>query len=179
MAFARTQLVTAALFAALAGGAMAQTPPPATAGGPAAAPRMHMHGQGDKQGHGRMDPAQRQERATQRLGELKQKLQITPAQEGAWNAFAAAHQPPATRMARPDREAMARMTTPERMDLMRAMRTQRNAEMDRRVEATKSFYAALTPDQRKLFDEQTGRFAQRGGRHGGHQGGHHGGMHRG
>jgi len=175
MAFARTHLVTAALLAALAGGVIAQTPPVATSGGPAAATRMHMHGHGDKQGHGRMDPAKRQEWADKRLGELKQKLAITPAQEGAWTAFAAAHQPPATPMARPDREAMSRMTTPERIDQMRAMRTQRNAEMDRRLDATKSFYAALTPDQRKLFDEQTGRFAQRGGRHGGH----HGGMHRG
>lgn len=172
MAFARTHIVTAALLATLVGGAMAQTPSPAPSGGPAAQ-RMHMHGQGDKQGHGRMDPAKRQEWANKRLGELKLKLQITPAQEGAWNAFAAAHQPPATPMMRPDREAMARMTTPERIDQMRAMRTQRNAEMDRRLEATKSFYAALTPDQRKLFDEQTGRFAQRGSRHGGHQGGMH------
>ncbi|MES2483091.1 MAG: Spy/CpxP family protein refolding chaperone [Pseudomonadota bacterium] len=175
MAFARTQFVTAALLAALAGGVIAQTPPVATSGGPAAATHTHMHGHGGKQGHGRMDPAKRQAYVTKRLGELKQKLAITPAQEGAWTAFAAAHQPPATPMARPDREAMSRMTTPERIDQMRAMRTQRNAEMDRRLDATKSFYAALTPDQRKLFDEQTGRFAQRGGRHGGH----HGGMHRG
>lgn len=169
MAFARTSLVTAALLAALAGGAMAQTPPPPPAG-PAAAPHMPMHGRADGQGHGRMDPAQRQEWANKRLAELKQKLQITPAQEGAWTAFAAAHQPPAN-ATRPDREAMARMTTPERIDQMRAMRTQRNAEMDRRMEATKSFYAALTPEQRKLFDAQTARHAQRGG--------HHGGMHRG
>ena len=113
-----------------------------------------------------MDSAKRQEWANKRLGELKQKLQITPAQEGAWTAFAAALQPPATPMARPDREAMSRMTTPERIDQMRAMRTQRNAEMDRRLDATKSFYAALTSDQRKQFDDQTARFAQRGGRHG-------------
>ena len=169
MAFARTQLVTAALLAALAGGAMAQTPPAPPAPGPAAAPRMQMHGDGH--GYGRMDPAKRQAWANKRLAELKQKLQITPAQEGAWAAFAAAHQPPATPMMRPDREAMARMTTPERIDQMRAMRAQRNAEMDRRMEATKSFYAALTPDQRKQFDEQTARHA--------HRGGHHGGMHRG
>jgi Spy/CpxP family protein refolding chaperone len=117
-----------------------------------------------------MDPAKRQEWANKRLAELKQKLQITPAQEGAWTAFAAAHQPPANAM-RPDRDAMARMTTPERIDQMRAMRTQRNAEMDRRMEATKSFYAALTPEQRKQFDEQTARHARHGD--------HHGGMHRG
>jgi protein CpxP len=166
MAFARAQLVTAALLAALAGGVIAQTPPAAPPTSPAAAPHMHMHGHGDKQGHGRMDSAKRQEWANKRLGELKQKLQITPAQEDAWTAFAAALQPPATPMARPDREAMSRMTTPERIDQMRAMRTQRNAEMDRRLDATKSFYAALTSDQRKQFDDQTARFAQRGGRHG-------------
>lgn len=165
MAFARAPLVTAALLAALAGGVIAQTPPVASSGGPAAATRMHAHDHSDKQGHGRMDPAKRQEYATKRLGELKQKLQITPAQEGAWTAFAAAHQPPATPMMRPDREAMSRMTTPERIDQMRAMRTQRNAEMDRRLDATQSFYAALTTEQRKQFDDQT--------MHGGHRGGMH------
>jgi len=171
MAFARTQLVTAALLAALAGGVIAQTPPGAPAAAPGAVPHMHMHGHGDKQGHRRMDPAKRQEWANKRLSELKQKLQITPAQEGAWTAFAAAHQPPATPMARPDRDTLSRMTTPERIDQMRAMRTQRNAEIDRRLDATKSFYTALTADQRKQFDDQTARR--------GHRGAGHGGMHRG
>lgn len=168
MAFARTPIVTAVLLAVLAVGAMAQTPPAA----PAAAPRAHMHTHGDRLEYGRMDPAKRQEWANKRLGELKQKLAITPDQEGAWNAFAAAHQPPATPIARPDREAISRMTTPERIDQMRAMRAQRNAEMDRRLDATKSFYAALTAQQRAQFDELTTRQGHRGGHHGG-------GMHRG
>jgi hypothetical protein len=108
-----------------------------------------------------------QARHAERMNELKQKLQITAAQEGAWTSFTEAMQPPANRQ-RPDREALMRLTTPERIDQMRALRTQRNAEMDRRAEATKAFYAQLAPAPQKTFDEATAR------RWGGHRG-HHGG----
>ena len=90
------------------------------------------------------------------LAALKEKLQITAAQETAWNSFASAMQP-AANLQRPDRQAMANMTTPERIDQMRAMRDRRNAEMDRRAEATKAFYAQLTPEQKKTFDTETAR----------------------
>lgn len=119
-----------------------------------------------------VDPARRAERINRHLADLKQKLQITSAQEGAWNSFATAMQPPAP-MQRPDRQAMAAMSTPERIDQMRAMRERHSAEMDRRAEATKAFYAQLSPEQKKTFDSETARMFQRGhqGGHGGH-GGH-------
>jgi Spy/CpxP family protein refolding chaperone len=47
------------------------------------------------------------------------------------------------------------------------MRTARMAEMDKRADATKTFYAALSPEQKKVFDAETAR-----GRHG-HHGMHH------
>lgn len=162
---ARTPLIVAALLASLAGGTVlaqaSATPAP-----------QDQAQQPHRQGHGPKDPAQRQARFEQRMEALKQKLQITPTQEGAWNTFAQAMRPPVQPQRRPDREAIARMTTPERIDQLRAAQARRLAEMERRGEATKSFYATLTPEQKQTFDAQSLQ-AMRGRRgHGGH--GQHG-----
>jgi protein CpxP len=153
----------AATLAVLGSSAMAQAQVPATAPG-----AMH---QGHHGHHGRhYDPAKMQERHAQRLAELKQKLQITAAQEPAWNNFTSAVRPNLDRK-RMDRDAVARMSTPDRIDHMRVLRQQRAAEMDRRGEATKAFYATLTPEQQKVFDAETARMGH-GRKHGGH--GHRG-----
>src|SRR4051812_13778441 len=153
----RRNLLAAGLIAAAGFGAVvqAQTPPA---------------------GHGR-DPARMEQfrakmeqRVAQRLGELKQKLAITPAQEGAWSAWTAALKP--TSHQRPDRAEIERLTTPERIDRMRALRAQRNAEMDKRMDATKVFYGTLGADQKKVFDAESARFMAGHGGHGGH--GRHG-----
>jgi Spy/CpxP family protein refolding chaperone len=51
---------------------------------------------------------------------------------------------------------MSKLTTPERIDKMKEVRAQRMSDMaaamDQRGAATKTFYAALTPEQQKLFD---------------------------
>jgi hypothetical protein len=57
------------------------------------------------------------------------------------------------------------MSTPERIDRMRQMRAQRAAEMDRKGDATKAFYAQLTPPQQRAFDEISMRFFGRHGKH--------------
>ncbi len=161
MKLAHTRLLAAGLVATFAAAAMAQTPPAPPADGK---PGMH-------QRMGKFDPAKMKERMAQRQAELKQKLAITPAQEGAWTAWTAALQPPAARPAHPSREEIAKLTTPQRIDQMRAMRAQRQSQMDKRADATNTFYAALTPEQKKVFDAETLRF-------GGHRGGHGGpGMH--
>jgi Spy/CpxP family protein refolding chaperone len=48
--------------------------------------------------------------------------------------------------------------------------------MDQRGEAAKAFYATLSPEQKKRFDEQTARMMARRGGMGGdyHDHGHHG-----
>ena len=157
MKFASKQIATAAVLAALSLGAFAQTPPPAAPGAPAA----------QAQQGKRFDPAKFQERVAKRQAELKQKLQLTAAQEPAWATWTNAMKPTGN-LQRPDRDAIAKLSTPDRIDHMRALRNQRIAEMDRRADATKAFYAALTPDQKKTFDAASLR---RGGK-GGH--GHHG-----
>lgn len=170
MKHSHKHLIAAALLA-LGFAASAQPAAPQPTPGPG--PGGHHHGMmGD---HGRMDPSKMQERMQQRReqrqAQLKQKLQITSAQEGAWTAYVAAMQPPAN-MQRQDREELAKLTTPERIDRMRALRDAHHAEMDRRGEATKTFYNALTAEQKKVFDAQSWS-----GRRGGHRHGHHRGHH--
>ena len=105
--------------------------------------------------HQRMDPAKMQEMMAKRQAELKTRLNISAAQEGAWNAFIASMQPPAGRgpaNRQQMHEEMAKLSTPERIDRMNAMKAERDARMAQRQEATKALYAALTPEQQKVFD---------------------------
>lgn len=157
------QLIAGAALAALGLVAIAQTPPAAPA-----APQHRM--QADKG-----DPAKRHqmrtERMAQRLAALKQKLAITPAQEGAWAAWTTAMQPPAQPPQRMERAEFAKLTTPDRIDRMRAVRAERTAMMDRRADATKTFYAALNADQKKVFDAETLQLMRHGAGHGRHHGG--------
>lgn len=153
-------LIAAGLLAVLGLAATAQTPPSA----PTAADTVP-RAQREHRGH--FDAARMQERMAKQQADLKQKLQLTPAQESAWNAYTAALQPPANAM-RPERGELARLTTPERIERMRAVHAARAAALDRRADAIMSLYAVLSPDQKKLFDAET---ARRG--HGRHPGGHH------
>ncbi|MCJ0765642.1 Spy/CpxP family protein refolding chaperone [Variovorax terrae] len=112
----------------------------------------------------RPDPAKMKEFMAKRQAELKAKLQITPNQEGAWTTFTEAMKP--SMHARLDRAEFAKLTTPERIDRMRAMREQRMAAMDKRADAAKAFYATLTPQQQKVFDAETLRRGPHGDGHG-------------
>jgi hypothetical protein len=146
--------------------ATSSTPPAAVAQADAAAPKAQ---------HKRMDPAQRMERMQEhrakRLAALKEKLKLTSAQEGAWTSFTSATQPPAgARPQRMDRAEFAKLTTPERLERMQARQAERSARFAKRAEATKTFYATLTPEQQKTFDAETVHAGMHG--HRGHRGGH-------
>lgn len=154
--------VATGLLASVAFAVTAQTPPAPTSPVTAAAPAAR-----SDTGWGHRDPAKMQERIAKRQAELKQKLRLTSAQESAWASFTNALKPSGARAKR-DREALARMNTPDRIDHLRALRDARIAEMDRRAEATKAFYATLSPEQQKTFDAETVRFAHRGGHGHGH-----------
>lgn len=123
-----------------------------------------------------LDRTQRFERMqakhTQRLAELKQKLRLDASQEGAWNNFTAAQQRPARPAGQPrmDRAEFAKLTTPQRLEHMQARQAQRSARFAQRIEATRSFYATLSPEQQKTFDAETIHTGHRGGH--GHP--HHG-----
>ena len=149
-------LLLAGLMAGAAFSALAQTPPASPMGGPGGEQRGMMR-------HGPMDPAKMQAMTAKRQAALKETLKITAAQEGAWTTFTSTMQPSAEMHKRriEMRAEMDKLTTPERIDKMRALRNQRDAEMDKRASATKTFYAALSPEQQKVFDAQ-----RMGGRHG-------------
>lgn len=125
-----------------------------------------------KDGRRKMDPAKMEAMVAKRLDALKAKLKISAAQESAWTAFATAMKPPARgKNQYPDRAEMDKLTTPERIDKMRDLRKQHMADMqtamDQRDEATKTLYAALSAEQKKVFDSEHARM---GGRHGGERG---------
>lgn len=147
----RTSLITASLLASLAGSAMAQMGP------------------GNMSGHeGHHSPRMEKmrehmtERHQKHLAELKSKLQLQTSQEAAWKTFADAMQPPAQPPARVDRAAMEKLSKPERIDQMQALHAQREAEMKKRGDATKTFYAGLSAEQKKTFDAETARFMSGG-----------------
>jgi protein CpxP len=97
-----------------------------------------------------------QERMGQRVADIKAKLKLTPEQESAWNTYLSAMKPPADAKW-PDRAEIDKLTTPERLDKMRELRKQRDAQMDKRDEATRTFYATLSAEQKKIFDANTAR----------------------
>ena len=158
--------ITALSFGALAqnAGAPAQPAPAASAAQSQVQAPRH-----DPQRH-----AQRMERMQQRIAEhqsrLKDSLQLRPEQETAWNDFLAKTKPAARstgeRLGRAD---WAKLSTPQRLDRLDAMKAERDRQMAQRHDAIRQFYAQLTPPQQKAFDAQRG-MGIGGMRHVGHHG---------
>jgi hypothetical protein len=151
--FRRTALVAGgALSLLIAGVAIADPPPP----GPGAA-------DADTRPHQWRDPAQREAEHAQRMSAI---LQLRPDQAGALHAFLEAVEP---RGPKGDHDGMgmrggpgggpdadANLTTPQRMDQMLARLDAMRARFATRVEATKTFYAQLSPQQQRAFDALRG-----------------------
>jgi protein CpxP len=99
----------------------------------------------------RPDPAQMAERHAQRLRDT---LQLRPDQEPALRALIAASQRPAGEHGRMGKghEEDARLSTPERLDHMQAAMAEHAAHFRAHAEATKRFYAQLSPTQQRAFD---------------------------
>ena len=144
----------------------------------------------DRHAH-RMDRAERMERMQARMAErqarLKADLNLSPEQEPAWNAFVArmdAAKASHGQRGQRERTNWSELSTPERLDKMQARMAEREAAMNQRFEAIKSFYANLNAEQQKVFDSQRmGSFyraSMKGGHHrGGHKHHHDGKGHRG
>lgn len=148
-------LSTAAL-TLLTGYAGAQTSPPTK---DTAKPAMHAAH--DKEGE------RLARRMEHHLQQLKADLKLSAEQEPAWAALASAMTPSA-RPPRPDHAQLDKLSMPERMDKMKQMMAQQHelhmAEIDKHAAAVKSFYAVLTPEQKKTFDAK----AMPKGMHGAH-----------
>jgi Spy/CpxP family protein refolding chaperone len=118
--------------------------------------------------------AKHEQKRAQRVARLHDELKITPAQENAWNAFVASMKPAQRAGDRQhgDRAALANLPAPERAQKMIERQKQRTVFMEQRLTALNSFYAVLSPDQKKVFDEKAARMQSHFGRHGGmHRGG--------
>ena len=152
-------LILAGMLAYAGLSAQAQMPTDAPKGPP---PAGHEHRGGPG---GKFDPAKMQAFQAKRLADLKAKLKLTPAQEGAWTTFTTELQPPA-QGPRPERGEMEKLTTPQRLDKMRDMRAAHAAFADKRDASIRTFYGTLSAEQQKTFDTE---FRHRGP---GHRGGH-------
>lgn len=116
--------------------------------------------------------ARRAEHIAKRQAALHDALKLSANQEAAWTAFVNASKPGA-HPARGERAEWKSLTTPQRLEKQLAFSRERTARMEQRLAAVNSFYAVLTPEQKKTFDEAT---AKRGGKfgHGRHHGRHGG-----
>lgn len=144
--------------------APASTPATSAASNPKAAPDGPRAHRGE-----RGNPAERMAKYQARLHD---KLKLTAAQEPAWTTFTAASAPkkPAGDW-KAKREAFATLSAPERMEQSIAMSKERIAGQESRLASLKTFYAVLTPEQQKVFNDSVpgGKGGHRG--HGPHSGG--------
>jgi hypothetical protein len=172
--------VASALCLGLAASAAAQDRPAGPGGPQAQGP----HRGGDRQPFF----TQMRQRREQRLHDL---LQIKSDQEPAFRTFVASLEqlrPPrgpgqTHGQGAPDQGARGPgagqrmpLTAPERLDRMARRMAERQQRLQKETAAVKTFYAALTPGQRKVFDMTP---MMLGGGHGGGPGGHmwrHGGF---
>ncbi|MDO9192450.1 MAG: Spy/CpxP family protein refolding chaperone [Undibacterium sp.] len=152
---------------AMATGASVYAQSPAPSPGPAMGKPggMGMHGP-EGMDHAKM--AERMKAGMEKhQKELHDKLKLTAAQEPAWKTFTDAIAPEAM-AARPDRAAMEKLTAPERMEKMLALSKERQAKMEGHLAALKTFYAVLTPEQKKILDASHSRMdghRMQGGKH--------------
>jgi hypothetical protein len=86
---------------------------------------------------------------TEQMAKLYAALKLKPEQESAWKQFQAAHQPP---VGAPQPPAAAK-DTPSRLDQMLARHEQQTKQLQAHVQAEKDFYATLSVDQKKAFDD--------------------------
>ncbi|MES3026122.1 MAG: Spy/CpxP family protein refolding chaperone [Pseudomonadota bacterium] len=108
-------------------------------------------------------------RKAERQAKLHDALKLSSAQEPAWAAYQASLKHTARDGAkRADRGQHAAMPAPARMERMVARQKARAAAMEARLPAMNALYATLSPEQKKVFDEQRQGRGQHGQRHGRH-----------
>ena len=124
-------------------------------------------GHGPMAGHGPTAGVDRAAMAESRLADLKAQLNITSAQESAWQTFTAqAKQQAATMQAMRAQMQEGAGTAPERMGQRAAAMQQRAAGMATMANAFNALYAVLTPEQKAIADQNVGMMGGRGMRHG-------------
>ena len=82
---------------------------------------------------------------------LHEMLKLTAEQEAPWKAYTDSMMPGKPMMS--DKTDMDKLTTPERADKMLEFSKTHQQQMETHVAAMKTFYAALTPAQQKIYDD--------------------------
>ena len=88
----------------------------------------------------------------QRAQDLRTILRLRPDQDGALTTFLAAHDHTKPPMMDHDGPPPEGLTTPQRLDEMAKRGARKDIERQKHIEALKTFYAALSPEQRQVFD---------------------------
>jgi hypothetical protein len=114
--------------------------------------------------------SRRAEHRSKRLQELKVFLQLQDNQEADWSTFSAALQTTMTPPSPMNPAEIEKLTTPERIDKMMVMKAAREAQINSRMNAVKTFYASLNPQQQKVFDTHASKAMKRHGMGPGHRG---------
>lgn len=133
----------------------------------ASAPAQGWHHRAER---GNFDPVAR---AQDHLARLKTELKITPAQDKAWQGFAAQVSQQAETMKkrfaqRPDPKAEAQMHAPERMAQHLAQMQERLKDMQALRDRVADLYAVLTPAQQTQADQHFARMGREMREHMGH-----------
>ncbi len=89
---------------------------------------------------------------------FKAELNITPAQESAWKAYAEQRkqQVVAMQALQAGAQTSAQATAPERMELRNQLMKQRQQQVEKVTAAFKELYAGLSPEQKALADQRVG-----------------------
>jgi Spy/CpxP family protein refolding chaperone len=100
-----------------------------------------------------------------RLAGVKSRLQITAAQESAWNAYVteAKQQAEARRKWMTTMHESQSASLPERAELRNQIWKQRQAQSETMVQKLKDLYAVLTPEQKSAADQYLGGWGPRAG----------------
>jgi hypothetical protein len=95
------------------------------------------------------------------LGRLHDSLHLSGQQDIAWQAYEASIRPDPQETARRQQAQMLMPTlpTPRRLALIRAEMQADQQSFDRNAQAVMAFYRLLTPDQQRIFDDQTAQRA--------------------
>ena len=112
----------------------------------------------------RFDPVKRAERIEKRQQKLHEALKLTANQEPAWKAYIAAIAPRQD-IARVDRASFKELNATQRAEKRLEFSKARIAHQETRLAALKTFYATLTPEQQKVFDEHSMHGKRKGHQH--------------
>ena len=117
--------------------------------------------------------AKRAEHRAKRLQELKVFLQLQGNQEAAWSSFYSVMQKPMVKPNGLKLEEFEKLSTPERIEKMMAVKSERDSQMNQRIAAIKTFYASLNTQQQKVFDTNALAAIKHFGMNQEHRDGHH------